>query len=79
MWKEFLDEYDLDVDNQLDLEGSFFVGDAAGRPDDHSCVDRYVPRFCRIFTSEDLAFLTGSVAILPPMSLSSFTRPKSSS
>jgi bifunctional polynucleotide phosphatase/kinase len=41
MWKEFLDEYDLDVDDRLlDVEESFFVGDAAGRPGDHSCVDR---------------------------------------
>lgn len=41
MWKEFVDEYDLDVDDtKMDLEGSFFVGDAAGRPGDHSCVDR---------------------------------------
>ncbi|GAM38961.1 hypothetical protein TCE0_034r10115 [Talaromyces pinophilus] len=41
MWKEFVDDYDLDVDdNRIDLEGSFFVGDAAGRPGDHSCVDR---------------------------------------
>ncbi|KAH8697178.1 putative DNA 3'-phosphatase Tpp1 [Talaromyces proteolyticus] len=40
MWKEFLDDYDLDVDSRLDLEESFFVGDAAGRPTDHSCVDR---------------------------------------
>lgn len=42
MWKEFLDDYDLDVENRVDLQESFFVGDAAGRPGDHSCVDRYV-------------------------------------
>lgn len=41
MWKEFVDDYDLDVDDtNVDLEESFFVGDAAGRPGDHSCVDR---------------------------------------
>ncbi|KAK2763909.1 hypothetical protein FQN54_009528 [Arachnomyces sp. PD_36] len=40
MWKEMLDEYDLDVEGRLDLPGSFFVGDAAGRPGDHSCTDR---------------------------------------
>lgn len=40
MWKEFLDDYDLDIDDRLDLQESFFVGDAAGRPGDHSCVDR---------------------------------------
>lgn len=41
MWKEFLDDYDLDIDDRVDLEGSVFVGDAAGRQGDHSCVDRY--------------------------------------
>jgi len=46
MWREFLDDYDLDVDVDkainigVDLEESFFVGDAAGRKGDHSCVDR---------------------------------------
>lgn len=46
MWREFLDDYDLDVDDDkeiyksVDLEESFFVGDAAGRKGDHSCVDR---------------------------------------
>ncbi|KAL1996975.1 hypothetical protein VTN49DRAFT_7840 [Thermomyces lanuginosus] len=40
MWKEFLDDYDLDIDDRVDLEGSVFVGDAAGRQGDHSCVDR---------------------------------------
>lgn len=39
MWREFLDDYDLDVAG-VDLAGSFFVGDAAGRPGDHSAVDR---------------------------------------
>lgn len=40
MWKELVEDYDLDVDNSLDLQSSFFVGDAAGRPGDHSCSDR---------------------------------------
>lgn len=36
-----MDDYDLDVDDtKVDLEVSFFVGDAAGRPGDHSSVDR---------------------------------------
>lgn len=39
MWREFLDDYDLDVQG-VDLANSIFVGDAAGRPGDHSCVDR---------------------------------------
>jgi bifunctional polynucleotide phosphatase/kinase len=42
MWKELVDDYDLDVEDALDLEGSIFVGDAAGRPGDHSACDRYV-------------------------------------
>lgn len=41
MWREFLDDYDLDVSG-VDLNSSFFVGDAAGRPGDHSQVDRLV-------------------------------------
>lgn len=40
MWKELVEDYDLDVDSSLDLQSSFFVGDAAGRPGDHSCSDR---------------------------------------
>lgn len=44
IWKTILDDYDLDVEGTLDLEGSIFVGDAAGRPGDHSCVDRYESR-----------------------------------
>ncbi|KAJ5678663.1 hypothetical protein N7462_006907, partial [Penicillium macrosclerotiorum] len=39
MLREFQDDYDLDVIG-VDLKGSFFVGDAAGRPGDHSAVDR---------------------------------------
>ncbi|KAI2788570.1 hypothetical protein POX_e06589 [Penicillium oxalicum] len=39
MWREFQDDYDLDASG-IDLEKSFFVGDAAGRPQDHSNVDR---------------------------------------
>ncbi|PGH04098.1 polynucleotide kinase 3'-phosphatase [Helicocarpus griseus UAMH5409] len=40
MWREVVDDYDLDAEGMLDLEGSIFVGDAAGREGDHSCVDR---------------------------------------
>ena len=42
MWKELLDDYDLDIPDAVDLEGSIFVGDAAGRPGDHSAGDRSV-------------------------------------
>ncbi|KAI9923655.1 hypothetical protein MW887_008477 [Aspergillus wentii] len=39
MWREFMEDYDLDVGG-VDLAGSFFVGDAAGRANDHSHSDR---------------------------------------
>lgn len=48
MWRELLDDHDLDIMETVDLEKSFFVGDAGGREavtgitvKDHSCVDRY--------------------------------------
>lgn len=41
MWRELVEDYDLDIDDGLDLQSSFFVGDAAGRPGDHSSSDRY--------------------------------------
>jgi bifunctional polynucleotide phosphatase/kinase len=47
MWEEMLEDYDL-TNALLDLEGSFFVGDAAGRlatgggSRDFSCCDRSV-------------------------------------
>lgn len=40
MWNELLDDYNLNVGEGVDLENSFFVGDAAGRPGDHSNSDR---------------------------------------
>jgi bifunctional polynucleotide phosphatase/kinase len=47
MWQELLDDYDLEAAGSVDLENSFFVGDAGGREavtggvsKDHSCVDR---------------------------------------
>ncbi|GKZ20638.1 hypothetical protein AbraIFM66951_005366 [Aspergillus brasiliensis] len=39
LWKEILDDYDFDVSG-VNLSESVFVGDAAGRPNDHSMVDR---------------------------------------
>ena len=45
MWCEFLDDFDFDVDqgdHSLDLSGSMFVGDAAGRQGDFSSSDRSV-------------------------------------
>lgn len=48
MWRELLEDYDLERVDSVDLAGSIFVGDAGGREavagittKDHSCVDRY--------------------------------------
>ncbi|OSS52154.1 hypothetical protein B5807_03827 [Epicoccum nigrum] len=47
MWRELLEDYDLEEADWVDLDNSFFVGDAGGREavagisvKDHSCVDR---------------------------------------
>ena len=47
MWHEMLEDHDLESADAVDLENSFFVGDAGGREavpgkwaKDHSCVDR---------------------------------------
>lgn len=46
MWTELLDDNDLSAPGSVDLENSFFVGDAGGRPamtgvpKDFSCSDR---------------------------------------
>ncbi|KAF1991288.1 DNA kinase/phosphatase Pnk1 [Aulographum hederae CBS 113979] len=46
MWREFLEDQDLEIDDRLDLSESIFVGDAGGRPaeggsvKDFSCSDR---------------------------------------
>jgi len=46
MWREMLEDYDLDTLDGVDLTCSFFVGDAAGREatkahvKDFSCSDR---------------------------------------
>lgn len=48
MWREFLDDYDLDVAG-VDLGRSFFVGDAAGRKGDHSQVDRCVSKYTYLY------------------------------
>ncbi|KAL4808536.1 polynucleotide kinase 3 phosphatase-domain-containing protein [Aspergillus unguis] len=39
MWRELIDDYDFDVTG-VDNSNSVFVGDAAGRPRDHSSSDR---------------------------------------
>ncbi|KAF1928602.1 DNA kinase/phosphatase Pnk1 [Didymella exigua CBS 183.55] len=47
IWRELLGDHDLNIMESVDLENSFFVGDAGGREavadmtvKDHSCVDR---------------------------------------
>ena len=46
MWQEMLEDYHLKGDGCIDLQQSFYVGDAAGRPKtnkrkkDHACSDR---------------------------------------
>ena len=46
MWREILEDYDLEAEGAVDLAGSFYVGDAAGRDKsdkrqkDHACSDR---------------------------------------
>jgi len=48
MWNELLEDCDLEAEDAIDLDNSFFVGDAGGRDavvggasKDHSCADRY--------------------------------------
>ena len=47
MWKEMLEDLDLEAEGAVDLSASYFIGDAAGReragnrPKDHSSCDRY--------------------------------------
>lgn len=46
MWRELLEDYDIEEEGRVDLAGSFYVGDAAGRErtttreKDHACSDR---------------------------------------
>ena len=70
MWKEMLDDQDLD-EGCLDLSNSIFVGDAGGRqgthrhPKDHSCSDRYVLDY----ESNQLKSILWVAATLPPISV----------
>ena len=46
MWQEMLEDYDLQAEGAVDLAGSFYIGDAAGREEtdkrkkDHATSDR---------------------------------------
>lgn len=75
MWKELVDDFDLDLDDRLDLKGSFFVGDAAGRPGDHSCSDRYITLALEL---EQILTLV-NIATLRRMPASTSKRQRSSS
>jgi bifunctional polynucleotide phosphatase/kinase len=54
MWFELLDDHELEMNSDIDLAHSIFVGDAGGRQvststgatKDHSCVDRYGFTLC---------------------------------
>jgi bifunctional polynucleotide phosphatase/kinase len=54
MWKELLEDYDLSLPGSIDLENSFFVGDAGGRiggvglAKDFSSSDRYSIVICPV-------------------------------
>ena len=60
MWRELLEDNDLETVESVDLENSFFVGDAGGREavagitvKDHSCVDRYAAASERCIAKRD--------------------------
>lgn len=62
MWDEMLDDFDLQAEDAVDIDGSFYIGDAAGRAKtdqrnkDHATSDRYdkppsaVPGQSRVMT-----------------------------
>jgi hypothetical protein len=63
MWKEMLEDFDI-APNVVDLDNSFFVGDAGGRIAEHgkakdfSCSDRYTT-LCRTYLEVKLLILSG--------------------
>ncbi|OLL26810.1 Bifunctional polynucleotide phosphatase/kinase [Neolecta irregularis DAH-3] len=72
MWESCL----ADIGRPVDKSGSYFVGDAAGRPQDHSCVDRKMAMNIGIkfFTPDE--FFLGQTA--QPYSLGEFCPSKHS-
>lgn len=71
MWHELLEDYDLETPGAVDLEASFFVGDASGRaktatrPKDFSSSDRSVYiLLCRITTDTDIEIWPQTLASL---------------
>lgn len=84
MWRELLEDHDLDILETVDLGNSFFVGDAGGREalagiavKDHSCVDRYASasKIC----SQKIHHAKSPLGILQPTSVSHSTRQRSTS
>lgn len=84
MWRELLDDHDLNIMETVDLGKSFFVGDAGGREamagitvKDHSCVDRYTAasKVC----SQEVHRAKISLGISLPTSVSDSTRQRSTS
>lgn len=84
MWRELLDDLDLDIMETVDLGNSFFVGDAGGREavagitvKDHSCVDRYAAAFKAC--NQEVHCAKTSLGISLPTSVSHSTRQRSTS
>ena len=84
MWRELLDDHDLDIMGTVDLGNSFFVGDAGGREavagttvKDHSCVDRYAAasKTC----SQEVHYAKSPLGILLPISVCHSTRQRNTS
>jgi len=75
MWKEMVDDYDIDI-HGINTEDSFLVGDAAGRKGDHSAVDRQDCSYCLRHAK---ILLTASTDTLPITPESNSTHPKSTS
>lgn len=84
MWRELLEDHDLDIMETVDLGNSFFVGDAGGREavagitvKDHSCVDRYaaVSKAC----SQEVHRAKDTLGTSLPTLVSRSTRQKSTS
>jgi hypothetical protein len=84
MWRELLEDNDLETVESVDLENSFFIGDAGGREavagttvKDHSCVDRYAAASERYIATREYIRAKATPEILQPTSAYHFIRQKS--
>lgn len=65
MWEQMLEDCRLENKTSVDLGGSYFVGDAAGRGEtgryaaDHSCSDRYPSDRTIVFSATKLMTIQG--------------------